>query len=448
MKQQTKFKQTEIGMIPEDWGIETTEEVMKMITDFVANGSFASLAENVKYYEAPKEAILVRLVDYNNNFSDRFVYVDEKGYNFLKKSKLLGGEIIISNVGAYAGTVFRTPKLDKKMTLGPNSIMMNAKTSNDFYFYWFLSPLGQASIRTILTGSANPKFNKTDFRKLKVPVPSLPEQSAIASILSSLDAKIELNNQMNKTLEAVGQALFKRWFVDFEFPNEKGKPYKSSGGKMVESELRTIPDGWRVGKLGEIVNIIKGVSYSSNELQESKKALVTLKSMNRGGGLNNEGFKEFIGEYKTEQEIIDGDIILACTDLTQKAEVIGRPAIVRSISKYESIIASLDLVIIRPKDKQTNKPFLYYLLNSENFQNHVQGFTNGTTVLHLSSRAIPEYLLAMPAKNNNVNSNFGDLIQPLLDYKRDNEAQSDTLMQIRDSLLPKLMSGKIRVNVK
>ena len=166
--------------------------------------------------------------------------------------------------------------------------------------------------------------------------------------------------------------------------------------------------------------------------------------MNRGGGLNKNGFKEYIGEYKKEQEIIDGDIVVACTDLTQKAEVIGRPAIVRKISKYEAIIASLDLAIIRPKDERFNKAFLYYLLSSEDFQNHVQGFTNGTTVLHLSSKAIPEYIFSF--SNSGLISKFGELIKPLLNRKRDNEAQTELLIQIRDSLLPKLMSGEIRIN--
>ena len=117
------------------------------------------------------------------------------------------------------------------------------------------------------TGSTIPLINLSVLKSLPIPVPPLTEQHAIASILSSLDAKIELNNQMNKTLEAIGQALFKKWFVDER------------------------KDEWKKGKLGDYADIIKGVSYRSTELKESNKALVTLKSMNRGGGLNKNGFK-------------------------------------------------------------------------------------------------------------------------------------------------------------
>ena len=298
---------------------------------------------------------------------------------------------------------------------------------------------------SVSAGSVQKDLNHPAFKSCIIAFPRLSEQQSIASILSALDDKIELNQQMNKTLEEIGQAIFKNWFVDFEFPNEQGKPYKSSGGEMVESELGMIPKGWKVGKLGEYAHVIKGVSYRSEELKESNKALVTLKSMNRGGGLNKNGFKEYTGEYKKEQEIIDGDIVVAYTDLTQKAEVIGRPAIVRKISKYEAIIASLDLAIIRPRDERVNNSFLYYLLYSDDFQNHVRGFTNGTTVLHLSSKAVPEYSFVTP--NKPLILKFGESIERLLNKKKESEAETENLILIRDSLLPKLMSGKIRVPV-
>ena len=124
-------------------------------------------------------------------FKGDFVYIDEHAYEFLSKSKLYGGEIIISNVGANVGTVFRCPTLALKMSLAPNSIMLRTKGIDDFYYYWFKSPVGQHALASIVTGSAQPKFNKTTFRKIVVPVPPIDTQRKIALFLKSIDNKIE-----------------------------------------------------------------------------------------------------------------------------------------------------------------------------------------------------------------------------------------------------------------
>ena len=133
------------GKVPKGWSIEKIGEYASIITDYVANGSFAALAENVNYKSEPDYAVLIRLTDYNNNFSGDFVYIDEHAYEFLSKSKLYGNEIIISNVGANVGTVFKCPKLQKKMSLAPNAIMLKTKGNDDFYYYWFMSRKGQNS---------------------------------------------------------------------------------------------------------------------------------------------------------------------------------------------------------------------------------------------------------------------------------------------------------------
>jgi type I restriction enzyme S subunit len=163
--------ESEFGMIPNGWEVKTTADICQA-TDYVANGSFASLKENVTYVN--KEggyAVLIRLVDYNRNFEDEYVWVDKRGYEFLKKSKLFGGEIIISNVGANAGTVFRVPKLGEKMTLGPNSIMLVPNNFSHFLYCFFISRYGQENLNGIRSGSAQPKFNKTAFRSIKLIVP-------------------------------------------------------------------------------------------------------------------------------------------------------------------------------------------------------------------------------------------------------------------------------------
>ena len=189
------------GKLPDSWAIKKIGEYASVITDYVANGSFASLAENVNYKSEPDYAVLIRLKDYNNNFNGDFVYIDKHAYDFLSKSKLYGDEIIISNVGA-VGTVFKCPKLQKKMSLAPNAIMLKTKGNDDFYYYWFASRNGQHSLQSIVTGSVQPKFNKTNFKELLVPVPPIEVQEKIAEYLRNLDRKIELNQKINENLSA------------------------------------------------------------------------------------------------------------------------------------------------------------------------------------------------------------------------------------------------------
>lgn len=196
------FKETKIGKIPEHWDVCPIKEITEVVTDYVANGSFASLAENVTYNDEEDIAVLIRLVDYNNDFQGKFVFVDEHAYEFLSKSKLFGNEIIISNVGANVGTVFRCPKLRYKMSLAPNSIMVKFKGNDDFYFHWLRGYNGQQMLKSIVTGSAQPKFNKTNFREMAAPVPPIEEQNKIAAILNSIDEKIELNKKINNNLAA------------------------------------------------------------------------------------------------------------------------------------------------------------------------------------------------------------------------------------------------------
>lgn len=197
-----KFKETKIGTIPTYWEVQPIKEVTEIVTDYVANGSFASLAENVKYKDEEDVAVLIRLVDYNNDFQGKFVFIDEHAYQFLGKSKLYGDEIIISNVGANVGTVFRCPKLKYKMSLAPNSIMVKFKGNDDFYFHWLRGFNGQQMLKSIVTGSAQPKFNKTNFKEMPVPVPPIKEQSRIATILNMIDEKININKKINNNLAA------------------------------------------------------------------------------------------------------------------------------------------------------------------------------------------------------------------------------------------------------
>ena len=236
------------------------KDLVTVLTDYVANGSFASLRENVKY-QPSGFARLIRLVDYNKNFSeDDSVWVDEHGYNFLKKSKLLGGEIIVSNVGEYAGKAFICPELGYPMTLAPNSIMLKTRENDLFYYYYFISEKGYQQIRTIVSSSGQPKFNKTNFKELEIPHFPIKEQDSISALLKTIDDKISTNDRIIRTSERLIREIYDYWFVQFDFPDEKGRPYKSSGGKMVFNKTikQVIPEKWSACNILDVVDWVGG----------------------------------------------------------------------------------------------------------------------------------------------------------------------------------------------
>lgn len=160
------------------------------VTDFVANGSFATLRENVKYHNEPNYAVLVRLADYSSNFDkSKFVYVDKHSYDFLSKSRLNGGEIIMSNVGSI-GKCFICPDLGMPMTIGPNSLLVKTPYSQ-FFIYYFKNITFQEKLKTITNQTTLSKFNKTQFRELTILIPSLPEQERIAARLDTISEKVK-----------------------------------------------------------------------------------------------------------------------------------------------------------------------------------------------------------------------------------------------------------------
>jgi type I restriction enzyme S subunit len=283
--------------------------------------------------------------------------------------------------------------------------------------------------------------------------PGVETQRAIAHILGALDDKIELNRRMNETLGAVARAVFTSWFVDFDpvrakvegrDPGLPGPLADLFPASLVDSELGEIPEGWEVEPLGEVIQTVKGRSYKSEELIESDTALVTLKSFARGGGYRPDGLKPFAGTYKAEQVVKPGELVIACTDVTQAAEVIGRPAMIRGMSGYQTLVASLDTLIVRPRHSSVTRAFLYFLGGTEAFVAHTYAHTTGTTVLHLAKEAVPSFTFARPSTQ--LVKHFDALAAPALSRIQALEEESNTLAALRDALLPKLISGELRLS--
>lgn len=194
------------GKMPEDWKLINIGVLNIEISDFVANGSFASIKENVTLYDKPEFAYFIRNTDLKvNSFS---VFVDEHSYKFLSKSRLFGGEIIISNVGD-VGSVFLCPTLDKPMTLGNNIIMVRPQKDclTSFLYLFFRSYLGQHLIDGITGGSAQPKFNKTDFKRSVVILPKDDTLMKFENIIRPILTGIEHRSKESAHLAALRDAL-------------------------------------------------------------------------------------------------------------------------------------------------------------------------------------------------------------------------------------------------
>lgn len=369
----------------------------------------------------------------------------------LAKYKIKNNDVLIAMTGA--GSVGRVSKFKYK---GNNSFYINQrvgkiiidseKANSEFIFQIISTQKYEKILFDMANGSGQPNLSPKLISEVEIELPPLETQEKIASILSALDDKIEINNEMNKTLEEMAQTLFKRWFIDFDFPNENGEPYRSSGGKMVDSEFGEIPEGWEVVSFSELIELFNGYSYKGKELMKSNNAMITIKNFNRNGGFQVEGFKEIsISDKVRENHYVNkGDVIVAHTDLTQGAEIIGNSIYIQTFGRYEKVITSMDTVKVKSKNHEISNLLIHMFLNHKKFKEHALGYVNGTTVLHLSKKAIPEYKIAIPI-NKKIFDNMDKLLKPIYIEQNLKLEEVWELTKLRDTLLPKLMSGEVEV---
>lgn len=303
---------------------------------------------------------------------------------------------------------------------GFKNIIANKENSNEFIYYLlkYITP----NIESIAGGSTFKEISASAFKNIEVEVPNLETQEKIASILSALDDKIELNNEMNKTLEEMAQTLFKRWFIDFDFPNENGEPYRSSGGKMVDSELGEIPEGWKIGSLEEIVD-----NFDTKRKPLSKKERDTKEKKYPYYGAA--GIIDYVDNY-----LFNGEYILLGEDGTVITNE-GTP-ILNFIN--EKFWVSNHAHVIKAKEK-FNNDFVHYLLRNTN----VSHIVTGAVQPKINQKNLNGLKILIP-KIKEI-SEFGILVSNFTKMLRNNNSEINSLTQIRDALLPKLMSGEIEV---
>lgn len=353
--------------------------------------------------------------------------------------------VIIGRKGAYRGIHYS----DKPFFVIDTAFYLKPKPNVDLDMKWAYYELLTKDINGMDSGSAIPSTSRDSFYNLPVRFPPIEEQKAIAKILSSLDDKIELNRRINATLEAMARALFKAWFVDFEpvRANKENRPSTSASpeiAKLFPSEFENgIPKGWRKDALGNHLSVVRGLSYKGSGLASADFGVPmnNLNSVYEGGGYKYEGIKYYNGDFKDRHVTRPGDIIVANTEQGHKHLLIGFPAVVPEYFG-EKTIFSHHIYRVRLNEGSVLAPqFVYYLLLAPHIRDVITGCSSGTTVNMLKIDGLQIPIFARP--NKDVIELFSETIASFWKKQEGLYKENQTLTELRDSLLPRLISGKI-----
>lgn len=436
-----RLKETENGIIPEDWEIRKVGDFVEIKHGYAFKGEFFS--------EIPNENVVLTPgnFDIGGGFKrQKFKYTTEEipaGY-VLKEGDIIVTMTDLSKEGDTLGYAAMVPHDTTKKFLHNQRlgllVFKSEEISKDF-LYWALRTrrynqfvVGSASGSTVKHTSPD-RIREYPF---VLPTNQL-EQSRIAEMLSNLDSKIELDQQMNKTLEAICKAIFKHWFIDFEFPNDDGKPYKSSGGEMTGSEelLNEIPKGWEKGEIKDCGRIVCGKTPPTKDKENygDDFLFITIPDMhNQIFVINTERRLSQTGaETQKQKELPPLSICVSC---------IATPGIVVLTSEKSHTNQQINSIVC---NEGINPYFMYLAMKGKSNEIRSKGL-GGTATLNLNTGDFGNIRIVLPKKD--IIKRFGIIVNPIFRKILEITRETQTLSQIRDSLLPKLMSGKIRVPVE
>ena len=402
-------------------------------------------------------------------------YLSSQGVEAVRNCLLPQNSIAVSCIGSDMGKTVLLPG-ESITNQQINAIVVDSEHFDYKYVYYYLSTL-QDDFKAIAGGSATPILNKGHFSQFKVSLPVKPVQNKIALILDSLDTKIEVNTEINHTLEQMAQALFKSWFVDFEPVKAKMAVLESGGSQadamlaamtaisgkdadalavferehpeqyaelkataelfpsaMRESELGEIPEGWYQTLLSELTGFLNGYAFKSKDWRETGFPVVKIGSVKPGFvDLKNCSYIDGIGIKNLERfEVFSGDILVGMTGYPGETgiipETMQRVYLNQRVGKFTPLFEFL-------------YSYVYTLVRNNNFKIYVSGQAHGSAQANISSNDILQYPVVKP--NDALLRAFDVVVRNLISLKLKNQAQIQSLEQLRDTLLPKLLSGEI-----
>lgn len=377
---------------------------------------------NLETLSPKKKLDYINYLDTGNITSNKIdiiqkLYINNDKVPSRAKRMISANDIIYSNVRPnqkHFG-IIKDPLENMIVSTGFTTITVDKNIANSLYVYYYISQ------NEIITGlqviaeqsvSTYPSIKPSDLENLEINLPPLPEQHRIASILSSLDDKIELNNRINKNLEEQASALFRRWFVDFEFPDpeNEGKPYRSSGGKFIDSELGEIPEGWRVGKLEELINIRYGKDHK--KLNEGNIPVY-------GSG----GIMRYVDKAIYSEETV----------------LIPRKGTLNNIFLINQPFWSVDTMFYSEMRKKGIAKYIYFFLKNKD----LSSMNAGSAVPSMTTEILNRMLILISA--DDIFIRYNQIASSIFDTIYSNQKINNDLIILRNTLLPKLMNNEIKV---
>ena len=371
---------------------------------------------------------------------DAIRYLDSNLYTKWMKEEVNRGDILMTSEAPFGELLYWDS--DEKIVLSQRLFCLrtNKKVDSKYLYYYMTTNRFQKELDARATGTTVRGLRQPQLLKCKIEYPPIKDQEAIANILSSMDEKIRVNNQINKTLENMAQAIFKQWFVDFEFPNEDGEPYKSSGGEMIESELGMIPKGWGVEEIGNISDIQNGFAFKAPEyVDEGVKVLRTL-NIGNDGYFNNTDIVFLPQSYKSEKyekyyfEEFDVALVMVGASIGKIGMILKNTA---------GGLQNQNMWRFRRKEKRVSQIFIYYTVKQA--QNISKNWSTGSARDFYRKDSFRKIKVILPEKR--IMDLFEKITKPIFQNISNHVCENDELISMRDGLLPKLMSGEIRVHL-
>lgn len=395
----------------------------------------ASIADG-DHQAPPKSDSGVPFVTISNiNTSNQFDFTDtmfvrQEYYDRLdSKRKAQKGDVLYSVVGTFGIPVYMketVPFVFQRhiAILRPNDTMLP-----QFLYYTMLSRDFYMMADAAALGAAQRTISLTALRNMKISVPPMDVQEKIVGVLSAYDTLIENNQKQIKLLEEAAQRLYKEWFIDLRFPGHETTP-------IVDG----VPEEWTYKPFSEVFDYVRGKSYTSKELSNTTGILMAnLKNIRAFGGYNRNAEKRFTGQYKANQMLYAGDIVMGVTDMTQERRLVGHVALVPDLG--EKMTFSMDLIKIIPK--LTDNLFLYSAMYYGGLSKQISPLANGVNVLHLKPEAMMGIEMLIPAKD--ILERYHQQFAPMVTRIEALQKQCDVATEARDRLIPKLMNREIEV---